>query len=206
MNQEEKVTEIILVRHGQTIWNKGGRYQGHTDVPLSSIGIEQTYKLQQKLASQKIDAFYASDLQRAYETGRIIAEPHNKNVKVLKELRELNFGQWEGLAYEEVMEKYPVFAQKFYQNPSLVCIPEGESCASLMDRCYKVLLNIVQKHPQQCVLIASHGGTIRAMIIAAMGWDLSCFWRLKLDNTALSCLEYYNGNAVLKTYNDASHL
>ena len=110
------MTEIILVRHGQTIWNESGKDQGHTDIPLSVIGIEQTYKVQKRLAKEVINVFYASDLQRAYETGRIIAEPHQKEVLVEKELREINFGEWEGLAYNEIMEKYRDIATKFYQD------------------------------------------------------------------------------------------
>ncbi|HHU32284.1 MAG: histidine phosphatase family protein [Zhaonellaceae bacterium] len=200
------MTEIILVRHGQTIWNESGKYQGHTDIPLSVIGIEQTYKVQKRLAKEVINVFYASDLQRAYETGRIIAEPHQKEVLVEKELREINFGEWEGLAYNEIMEKYRDIATKFYQDPTLVCIPGGESCRELIERCGSILLKIVEKHPDECVLIASHGGTIRAMIIAAMGWDMSCFWRLRLDNTAICRLEYYDNNAILKSYNDTAHL
>lgn len=201
------MTEIILVRHGQTIWNESRRYQGHTDIPLSDIGLEQTYKVQQRLAKEKIDVFYVSDLKRAYETGQIIAKPHKKEVLIDKDLREINFGDWEGLAYSEIMAKYQDIATKFYQNPTSVCIPGGESCESLLKRCRKILTKIVEKHPTHSVLIASHGGTIRAMVIAAMGWDMSCFWRLRLDNTAICRLELHDYNqAILKSFNDVAHL
>lgn len=200
------MTEIILVRHGQTIWNESKRYQGHTDIPLSSVGLEQAFKVQKKLANEAIDVFYASDLKRAYETARIIAKPHHKEVVGLQELREINFGEWEGLGYSEIMERYGDIATKFYQDPSLVSIPGGESWQALLDRCHNLLLDIVEKHNRQRILIASHGGTIRAMIIAAMGWDISCLWRLRLENTAISRLEYFDDKAILKTFNDASHL
>lgn len=201
------MTELILVRHGQTVWNETRRYQGQTDIPLSEEGLKQTYKLRERLAAEKIDAFYASDLKRAYETARIIAEPHKKKVILEKDLREINFGEWEGLVYEEIMTKYESIATKFYQNPSQVCIPGGEPCESLLGRCHKLIKTIIVKHPKQRVLIASHGGTIRAIILAAMKWDLSCFWRLRLDNTAISRLELYEGEkAVLRTFNDTAHL
>jgi alpha-ribazole phosphatase len=200
------VTEIIFVRHGHTIWNESRRYQGHTDIPLSKIGLEQAYNVQKRLAKETIDVFYASDLKRAYETSRIIAAPHRKEVLVSKKLREINFGKWEGLAYHEIMEKYPSIATKFYHDPSIVSIPGGESWEEMRERCYNVLQNIIESHRDKRILVASHGGTIRVMIITAMGWDANCLWRLSLDNTAICRLVYFDDKAILKTFNDISHL
>ncbi|WP_227766478.1 alpha-ribazole phosphatase [Zhaonella formicivorans] len=200
------MTEIILIRHGETIWNNGGIYQGHTDIPLSETGKAQAAKLGERLKTKAIDAFYASDLSRAYETARIVAAPHSKEVKLLPEFREMNFGEWEGLNYKEIMVKYGPLAQQWYTNPEAICIPGGESCTQLKERAYKMLQSLVKAHRGQCIAIISHGGTIRMLIIAAMSWDTSCFWRLRQDNTALNILEFNEEQAILKLFNDTCHL
>jgi len=90
------VTKIILVRHGQTLWNNIGKYQGHTDVPLSKTGIEQASKVAKRLKNDKITAIYSSDLKRAKQTAEIIALEHNLPVITNTRFREINFGVWEG--------------------------------------------------------------------------------------------------------------
>ncbi|MDS1029022.1 alpha-ribazole phosphatase [Bacillota bacterium LX-D] len=200
------MTEVLLIRHGQTLWNESGKYQGHTDVALSPEGQKQAQMLRDKLKTKKITAFFASDLSRAYETAKIIAEPHQKEVTVLPEFRELNFGQWEGLSYDEIMADYGDIATKWYNAPGNVCIPGGESCEQLQERSHRALLNLVQKYPEERIAIISHGGTIRGVISAAMGWSLDCFWSLSQGNTALNILQFYGDKAILKLYNDICHL
>lgn len=200
------MTEVYLIRHGQTVWNQGGKYQGHTDVPLSAVGRQQAQQLQKKLATTKIAAFYASDLARAYDTAKIIAEPHNLEVRLFPEFRELNFGCWEGLNYEEIMQAYGDQARQWYANPATVCIPGGESCLELKERSYKLLLQIIKRHDNEAIALITHGGTIRILIMAAMGWDFSCFWRISQDNTALNIIAFYEEQAVLKLLNDTCHL
>lgn len=200
------MAEFFLIRHGQTIWNNSRKYQGHTDIPLSEEGRKQAQKLRDKLANKEIHAFYSSDLSRALETAQIVAEFFNKEVKVLPQLREINFGCWEGLTYEEVMEKYGEVATAWYNDPQSVCIPGGESCEEVKKRAFAVLNSLAKKHQEETVAIVSHGGTIRLLIMAALGWDMSCFWHLRLDNTALSILEINDGYASLKLFNDTCHL
>lgn len=200
------MAEFLLIRHGQTVWNNSRKYQGHTDIPLSDLGREQAQKLRDRLARKQIHAFYSSDLSRAYETAQIIAEPFGKEVKVLSQLREINFGCWEGLTYEEIMEKYREMATAWYADPQSVCIPGGESCAQVKERAFSVLNRLAETHKDETVAIVSHGGTIRLLLIAALGWDMNCFWHLRQDNAALNILELKDGYATLKLFNDTCHL
>ncbi len=100
------MTKLLLVRHGQTLWNHVARYQGHTDIDLSDTGRTQAKLLSMRLAGVSLQAVYASDLRRALDTARIIAEPHDLAVQALPQLREINFGAWEGLTFKEIKAGY----------------------------------------------------------------------------------------------------
>ena len=121
------MTKIIFVRHGQTEWNVLGRYQGQTDVALSPLGIEQAEKLAAHFPVDKIEAVYSSDLARAMKTASCVADRFGLTVEPRPELRELNFGDWEGLTYDEIVAKWPDALQNFFQHPDVLEIPHGES-------------------------------------------------------------------------------
>lgn len=200
-------TRIFLVRHGETIWNANGRFQGHTDVPLSENGIAQANKLALRLKKEKIHAFYSSDLSRAKETAEILAQQHQLPVKYLPDLREINFGQWEGLTYKEISDNYGDITEQWWSNPLATQIPEGESLQEVANRCSRAIHDIVVKHSGETVVIAVHGGIIRVLISLALGIDLNNYWKLRADNVALSILEYHTPDkAILELYNDICHL
>lgn len=128
------MTKIIFVRHGQTEWNVLGRYQGQTDIALSPLGIEQAEKLAAHFPVDKVEAVYSSDLVRAMTTARCVADRFGLTVEPRPELRELNFGDWEGLTYDEIVAKWPDALNNFFQHPDVLEIPHGESfpsCASV---------------------------------------------------------------------------
>ena len=97
---------IILIRHGSTIWNEEGKYQGTIDVPLSDRGRQEAEMVAERLREEKIKAIYSSNLGRARETAEIIARPHGLPVQVIDELGEINFGDWEGLTAQEIKDKF----------------------------------------------------------------------------------------------------
>lgn len=200
-------TRIYLVRHGETSWNAGGKFQGHSDIPLSDVGRQQAKALAKRLQGHKIDAVYSSDLSRARETAEIIAEPHRLTVNYLPELREINFGQWEGLTYKEISESFGEISKRWWSNPLTTAIPAGEKLQQVADRCNKALAEIVKKHPGETVVIAAHGGVIRVIVGTLLGMDLNHFWKLKMDNVSLSILEYHGfEQGVLELYNDTGHI
>ncbi len=200
------MTRVLLVRHGETVWNHVSRYQGHTDIELSETGREQARLLSKKMASEKVDAVYSSDLKRAYETASILAAPHHLQVQTTKNLREINFGAWEGLTYQEIMDKYHDLAAKWYKYPAQVRIPSGETFAELKERSYHAILELAQRHDPGSIIVVAHGGAIRAIICGLLDIDLNYTFRIRQDNTALNIIEYYPGNPVLSLLNDTSHL
>jgi alpha-ribazole phosphatase len=200
------MTELILIRHGQTQWNIKGRYQGHTDIELSEIGIEQAIRLKEKLKNKKIDYFYSSDLTRAYVTAKIVAENHNKPLVICEELKEMGFGVWEGLTYQEIMVNHQELANKWYKNPLSAAIPDAESFYAIEKRVMAKIQALLKEHKEKTIAVFTHGGIIRIIILALMKWDYDSFWNISQDNTAINILNIYDNRVVLKVLNDTCHL
>ena len=198
---------VYLVRHGETVWNANMRFQGHADIALTQSGREQAEALSKRLSGKNFHAVYSSDLIRAYETAVILAEPHGLQVHKRPNLREINFGKWEGLTYKEIIDQFGESARKWWDNPSITRIPGGEKLTEVAERCYRALKLIVEDHQGQELLLVAHGGTIRCLVSSVLGIDLNQYWRLRLDNTALNIIEFPEwGKGILVLYNDTNHL
>src|SRR3954464_6799153 len=156
------MTTILLVRHGETAWNLGRRLQGHSDQPLNDTGREQAVALARDLVSEPLDAVYSSDLSRARETARVVAEEHGLEVRTLPELRERHFGTWEGLTDVEIRERFPEAARGSWG--------DGETRDAMSNRIFDALGRIAEQHPKGRVLVVSHGGPLRA-VLARCGVD-----------------------------------
>jgi alpha-ribazole phosphatase len=162
--------------------------------------------LAQRLAKEEIKAIYASDLKRALETAEILAEPHHLTVETLPGLREIDFGHWEGLTFAEISEKYKDLADKWYSAPAEVQIPGGETFFQLKERIYTTILELVEKHDQETIVVVTHAGPIRALVCALLNIDLNYAFRIRQDNCALNIIEFYEGIGILCLLNDTSHL
>ncbi len=148
--------KIILVRHGETEWNRLGRIQGWEDIPLNRNGIRQATQLREMLRNERLDAVYSSDLSRAVKTAEIIAEPHGLKVIPMWGLREAKRGLINGLTYKEVIEQYPEFIKQFSADPYRTRPPEGESLEDAEQRVRQALELIRLENPSRNVLIVSH--------------------------------------------------
>jgi alpha-ribazole phosphatase len=200
------MTKLLLVRHGQTLWNNAARYQGHTDIDLSDAGRTQAMLLSQRLAGVALQAVYASDLRRALDTARIIAEPHGLAVQPLPKLREINFGAWEGLTFKEIKTAYSDIADNWHASPGSVRIPDGETFQELTERAYGAVTDLVKRHDPGTVAVITHGGAIRAIICALLSIDLNNVFRIRQDNAALNIIDFYEGYGILNLLNDTHHL
>jgi uncharacterized phosphatase len=149
-------TTILLARHGETDWNLGRRVQGQSDTPLNETGRAQARTLAEELAGERIDAVYSSDLVRAHETARIVAEPRGLGVTALPDLREKNFGTWEGLTDDEILVRFPDARTGPWG--------DGEATEDVARRVVAALLRIAESHPGGQVLVVSHGGPLRAAL------------------------------------------
>ncbi len=157
---------MILARHGETDWNRDGRFQGHADPPLNDLGREQARALADLLEQEPLDAIYSSYLRRAHETAQIIAERKGLRVSVDPELRERDVGQWTGLTVAEIEERFPDQIRLWREGT----ISAGESRESLSARVVEAARRIARAHPDGHVLVVTHGGAAR-MLRHAAGQD-----------------------------------
>jgi probable phosphoglycerate mutase len=154
------VTELLLVRHGETDWNRDRRFQGHADPPLNDAGREQARALADELAGERIDFVYTSDLVRARETAEIVASRLGAEIVARRELREIDVGEWEGLTWPEIEERHPEGARSWHEHGH--GWKSGETYDQLGERNIAALQRIAADHPAQRVLVVGHGGTVRA--------------------------------------------
>jgi broad specificity phosphatase PhoE len=146
------MTELLLVRHAETEWNREGRWQGHADPPLNEAGRAQAHALAATLAGEHLDAIYSSDLRRAAETAEILGAALGRPVTPDPDLREIDVGSWSGLTRKEVAERFPDWDTH-----------DGESLDELQARVVAAVRRIADRHADGLVLIVTHGGSIRSL-------------------------------------------
>jgi probable phosphoglycerate mutase len=176
------MTELWLVRHGQTDWNVEGRFQGQSDVPLNSAGLAQASELSVDLTGHKFSAIYSSDLKRAYQTAEIIARRLGLSVREDRRLREVCQGEWEGLLLAEVRQRYSQDFSVPYPDTARSRAPGGESVIKLAERLTQAADEIALAFPAQPVLIVSHGLALSALVCMAAKIPLSEIYSHIPDN------------------------
>jgi broad specificity phosphatase PhoE len=156
------------VRHGATDWNELRLAQGHADVELNALGRGQARRVAQELAGTVIDGVYSSDLSRAVDTARAIADVHGLEVHEDPAFREIDQGRWEGLSVDEIARRWPdLWGPARHYRPR----PGGESPRDVRERALAGLKRVVEAHPEGTVVVVSHGGTIRWLSAEALGYD-----------------------------------
>jgi broad specificity phosphatase PhoE len=163
------VTTLLLARHGETDWNRDGRWQGHTDTTRNDRGREQARELAERLDGEPIAAVYASDLRRAHETAQIVAGRLGLPVVTDERLREINFGRWEGLTTPELEARYPEDVARWRADDGNGSFAGGETYVAMGERVVAALEEIGSAHPDEQVLVILHGGPIRGLLAHAAG-------------------------------------
>lgn len=182
------------------------KYQGHSDVALNEEGLRQARLVGERLAGEKLSAVYSSDLSRAMATAKAIAGHHRLPVTPIPELREIKFGDWEGLTYTGINEKWPDEMARLFTHAAELQIPGGESFSQVKERAVRTIARLAEEHQGENIAIVSHGGTIRTIICAALNIHLNYLWNIQQDNTAVNIIEYRNGRVMVSLVNDIHHL
>ena len=196
---------LMLVRHGETEWNAQRRYQGQSDVPLSGLGRRQAELVAERLAGHEIDAVYASDLKRAWETAQVITEKSSLEVISEPRLRELKFGVLEGLTFDEAQAQYPEMIAAWLKDFSQP--PQGGETIELFNmRIVSLLDELKQKHDEQVVLLVGHGGSLSETMRVVLGLSREKRWYLEMENASLSEVLVAEDFVSLKRLNDTCHL
>jgi len=180
-----KETGIILIRHGETEWNSQKRMQGHSNSDLSSVGQAQIQALGQWMKDVPFDLIYSSDSLRAKQTAEAITQFSGHELQFDQRLREKNLGVFEGLTSEEARERHPEVFRLFKTAGSKYVIDEGESTQQLQDRALEIVNEIRIKHPEERVLLVTHGGFIRVVMKHSLGLSLETPTRFLIRNTGV---------------------
>jgi len=197
--------KILLVRHGLTDWNYTHRFQGRTDVPLNEKGLLQAEKAARRIEGWPVDAVYSSPLTRARQTADVVAARIQKPTTVLDDLIEVHFGSWEGLHFREKMEKKDESLMKWLADPFFNAPPGAEEWDSIRQRAERAVnsvLNTEHKH----IVIVSHGGMIRALLVVFLGLDPHTVWKIRSSNCSLTGIEIREHETSLAFVNDDLHL
>ena len=203
-------TRLLVVRHGQTDWNISGRFQGQTDIPLNPAGLRQAQAIAKRLGTEAPEAIYTSDLQRAWQTAKIIqaALPPESRPPLIGEprLREMCFGKWEGLTYNEIQALQPRLLQRWESDLEHTTPPDGENLLSMAQRVHTAYESILALHPEATVVLVAHGGPLQMLITQVLGMPAGRFWQVHLTNASLSVVDVYPEGAIVNLLNSVDHL
>ncbi|MDI6735651.1 MAG: histidine phosphatase family protein [bacterium] len=195
--------KLILVRHAESTWNKSNRVQGIKNPKLSDKGRRQSQLLAEKFNGMRFDAVYSSHLKRAYDTAKILT---NSNISTIEDLQEIKLGVWEGLTINQVRQEYKELYTQWYQKPVEVRIPGAETVLEFKDRVVGVLDGIRAKHPDEEVLVVTHGGVITLYLAHLLEMDLNRLWSISLKNAAVTIISFCENFPCVLVFNDTCHL
>ena len=202
------MTTLILIRHGQSRANVEGVFAGHKDFPLTEIGIQQAERTAEYVAANfKVDAIYASDLKRAFYTGKILADKLGLCVYPEKELREIYAGEWEGNSFDYLQETFFASYGTWLADIGNAKPENGETVEQLMHRVYSAVQRIAEQQDGRNVVIATHATPIRALQCICEGKTKHEMKNVPwVSNSSVTVLTYQNGVFHIKTIGYDRHL
>jgi len=196
------MTRLYLIRHGQVKGFEQRRYNGHADVALTDLGVEQYHLLKDRLADSHISACYSSDLTRCKIGANIICEQFGIEPVHRSELRELNIGIWESLTWQEIQSRWPNEWQARLNDLVNYRVPEGETLLDVEARAMPVVREMLERHRGQELLLVGHGGLNRIILLNAIGAPLINMFNIEQNYGCLNIIDYYaDGRATVKLLN-----
>ncbi len=204
MNQKPSL-RIYLFRHGETANAGQVCFNGHFDVDLSERGKEQFHLISQSLKGHPLNFVYSSDLKRTALCAEIIAKPHGLKPIAYPELRELSFGEWEGLSVKEVNEKYPDQLDERLKDIEGFKVKGGETFHQLQDRVIPKFEEIVSRHSEGALAIVAHGGVNRIILAHLLGIPMQNIFRIQQEYGACNILQFYDDSAVAELIGGSHH-
>ena len=201
------MAKIFLIRHGEVEWNRRATYMGSTDLPLNSQGRLQADRLADRLETEDISAVYSSDLSRARETAEIIAGRIRLPIQITPEIREIDYGEWDGVPEADVPKRYGDIYSAWRANPAEVRIPGGETFQELADRAFPAFSKIAEGHGDQNIVVVAHKSTNRVILCCLLGIHVNNYRRIGQGNAAFNVIETAEGGGFLvNVINERCHL
>lgn len=200
------MTRFILVRHGQTEWNRMERFRGRADLSLDDTGSRQAEAAGLRLKEEKAAAIYCSPLRRTLQTARIIGEKVSLPVQPFEGLIDLDFGSFQGLSAEEAVNQHGELYRLWLKRPHEVRFPGGEGLEDVRQRVVPAVEQLAVKHKDQTVILVSHKMVCQVLMCAMLGLDNSHFWQVRQDVNAINIFEIRDGSPLVMLVNDTCHL
>jgi len=199
-------TKILLIRHGETAWNRGNIFRGVYDIPLNENGRDQAKQLGIAAAQRHVDAAYTSPLSRAVETGRLMLESHGIEPAVCPELTDFNYGDWTTLEDSQVAEKWPEEHARWKAQPHTLRVPGGNTLQEVFDTAFGAVEQIARKHDGQTVALFAHRVVNKLLVLAMLSLGLERFPFIRQDNCSLNEFDRVSDGYIVICLNDTSHL
>jgi probable phosphoglycerate mutase len=198
---------LIIIRHGESEWNRIGRYQGQADAPLSELGLRQAEALAGRLRNERLHAIYTSPLQRAARTAAAVARYH-PDVPLYAEpaLLEIDHGDWQGLMVDEVKERYADGLREWRMHPTRAQMPNGESFSNILKRVLDFKDRLLLEYPDRSVLISTHDVVVKILVSDVLGMNMDRINRIWVTNASISAIEYGDDLPYLVSLSEACHL
>jgi 2,3-bisphosphoglycerate-dependent phosphoglycerate mutase len=199
-------TRIIAIRHGETAWNVDTRIQGHLDIPLNAVGRWQAARLAEALQGEPLQAIYASDLTRAWETAQHVAHTHGLTVTKEEGLRERHFGDFEGKTFAEIEVALPEQSMRWRKRDPHFAPSGGETLHDLRTRVLEAASRLAARHPGEQIAMVGHGGVMDVLYRAATRLDIQAARTWELGNAAINRLLWTPEGFTLVGWADTQHL
>jgi probable phosphoglycerate mutase len=201
------MTRIILVRHGETEWNRVERFRGRADLPLNDTGLAQAEDTGRRIAAEyRPVAVYSSPLSRAVKTAEAIAGHFTLPVQVHAGLIDIDYGQWQGLTPDKAKERWAEVVDAWYNTPHTARIPGGETLDELRARAMGTVNELAARHQGQTIVLVAHTVINRIILLGVLSMENDRFWRLRQDTCAINVFEVKGSVFTLVSLNDTCHL
>ncbi len=201
------MTTILLVRHGQTEWNRIERFRGRVDIELNSNGFIQAQKTANRIHRHwQPEVIFSSPLKRAMQTAHAISELTNVQVEPTPDLVDINYGEWQGLTPEETRLRWPDQLDTWYKHPERVQIPGGENLLEVQSRAMSIIGNVAKSYPNNTIIMVSHTVVNRLILLGSLDTGIEHFWQIRQEPCAINIIDAKDDDYSLVTLNDTCHL
>jgi 2,3-bisphosphoglycerate-dependent phosphoglycerate mutase len=202
------MVRFLVIRHGETEWNRLGRIQGQLESPLNERGLEQAQALANVLEQEEIHELWSSDLDRARDTAAHVADVSGERVRIDTRLRERHFGVFQGLTFEQAEQRYPEYYEMYTSDDPDESIPGGESPREFQDRTTSFFIERGKDrdYNHKTIAVVTHGGVVSALYRLAKGISLTAQRTWELPNAAINEFHYDRGKWRIARFGDVSHL
>ena len=200
------MTQVILIRHGRTEWNRVERFRGRANIELDRVGMKQAEATAGRISDWPVSAIHSSPLRRTLATAQVLARRLGLEVRPLPGIIDIDYGKWQGLSPEQAAAKSGVLYTEWLESPNMVKFPGGESLGEVRQRAASAVDKVIAQHPEETIALVTHKVICQILILKFLELDNSHFWQIGQDVSAINVFRITDGVANTLLLNDICHL